>query len=148
MLECIPSRREDVDASLQDRADALEGHLYATEVLHGYGLAPPLHRYLERGGGAEGFGRDVPKYAAFARELVDQMCAVVMERAGLVSAGATTGGGKLGVRRLLRRGGAMSRAGGEGENGVVLNRASREGIVKLHEDVSRLQVHAFKVRSS
>lgn len=33
LLECMPSRREDVDALLQDRVDALEGHLYATQVL-------------------------------------------------------------------------------------------------------------------
>lgn len=33
LLECVPTRQDSVDASLQDRVDALEGHLYATQVL-------------------------------------------------------------------------------------------------------------------
>lgn len=33
LLECVPTRQEDVDGSLQDRVDALEGHLYSTQVL-------------------------------------------------------------------------------------------------------------------
>ena len=33
LLECVPTRQASVDASLQDRVDALEGHLYATQVL-------------------------------------------------------------------------------------------------------------------
>lgn len=157
LLECIPARMDSVDASLQDKADALEGHLYATEVLGGYGLAPPLTRYLEMGGGAEGFGRDLPRYTAFAKELVDQMCAVAMERAGLIDVGANpavVSGGKLSVGRLFRRGvaklpgaGGGGGRGGErvGGSGGGLNDAGREGIVNLHKDVSRLQANAWQV---
>lgn len=157
LLECIPTRMDSVDASLQDKADALEGHLFATEVLGGYGLAPPLTRYLEMGGGAEGFGRDLPRYTAFAKGLVDQMCSVAMERAGLIVVGidpAAVSGGKLNMSRLFRRGvsklpgaGGGGGRGGEGVSGSGggLNDAGREGIVKLHKDVSRLQANAWQV---
>lgn len=145
LLECIPARLDSVDASLQDRADALEGHLYATEVLSGYGMAPPLSRYLEMGGGPEGCGRDLPKYTSFARGLVDQMCAVAMERAGLSVGGALAIEGKLSVGRLFRRGAMTAAASGAAANAGGLDVTSREGIVKLHKDVSRLQTNAWKV---
>lgn len=35
LLESVPTRSDDVDASLQDRVDALERHLYSTQVLDG-----------------------------------------------------------------------------------------------------------------
>eukprot|EP00752_Nemacystus_decipiens_P018330 g16445.t1 len=155
LLECVPTRQESVDASLQDRVDALEGHLYATQVLQTYGLAPPLTRYLEMGGGAEGTsGRDVERYTSFAKGLVDQMCAVAMERAGMgwtsPAGGVGNSGGlpALGVGRIWRRGtrmvGAGAGAGGRGGGRIELDGASREEITRLHKDVSRLQSNAWQ----
>lgn len=136
-----------------------------------YGLAPPLTRYLEMGGGAEGTpGRDEKKYKAFARRVVDQMCAVAMERAGLgwdtrggdsgdvtgvgVGVGvASVGRKRAAVRRIWRRGKQLIGVGGEkpleaGREGggcVVLDEDAKEGISRLHRDVLQLQKNAWQV---
>ncbi|CAM9252402.1 unnamed protein product [Scytosiphon promiscuus] len=152
LLECVPTRQDDVDGSLQDRADALEGHLYSTQVLRTYGLAPPLTRYLEMGGGAEGTAdRDAERYNAFARRLVDQMCAVAMDRAGMGWADHNNSGGdgksRRGVGRIWRRGTEMvgARGGGVGSGGRGgLNAVGRQEITRLHKDVSRLQSNAWQ----
>ncbi|CAM9902098.1 unnamed protein product, partial [Ectocarpus sp. 4 AP-2014] len=149
LLECVPTRQPNVDASLQDRVDALEGHLYATQVLQTYGLALPLTRYLEMGGGAEGTtGRDAERYNAFARGLVDQMCAVTMDRAGMGSTDHSSGGGggSSKVGRILQRGAKIVGGGGRraGGGGVVLDGVGREAILRLHKDVSRLQSNAWQ----
>ncbi|CAM9861553.1 unnamed protein product [Pylaiella littoralis] len=153
LLECVPARQPNVDASLQDRADALEGHLYATQVLQTYGLAPPLTRYLDMGGGAEGSpSRDVERYNAFARGLVDQMCAVAMDRAGMRLGNQNGGGGgggvsRLGVGQMWHRGAKMvgvGGGGGGGGSGGMLDGASKAEITRLHKDVSRLQSNAWQ----
>lgn len=98
----------------------------------------------------------LPRYTAFAKGLVDQMCAVAMERAGMgwTSPGGGGGGGSglpgLGVGRIWRRGTRIVGAGGAREGsgaggGAGLDEASRDEITRLHKDVSLLQGHAWQV---
>lgn len=93
----------------------------------------------------------------FVREIVDQMCAVVMERAGLIGEGLFGGGvgdsGGGGVRGMLRRsgklirrvGGVSGRSGRRKAGNLATDSASRECIIQLHKDVARLQNNTWQV---
>lgn len=92
------------------------------------------------------------------------MCAVAMERAGLVGegflggsvGGSGEGGGSAGggVRGMLRRSGKLiRRVGGvsgrserrQGAENLATDSASRECIIQLHKDVARLQSNTWQV---